>query len=82
MLNFSTFPFSVRGRNLALEGKAYQSSAFKRGTASKAIDMSDDSCISSRKRRKNIWWRVDFVNLVELHALDIKPGKLEMLQEY
>ena len=82
MLNFSTFPFSVHGRNLAQEGKAFQSNEFRRGSASNAIDMKYESCITSRKKKRKIWWRVDFVNLIEVYGLYIKPGKLDILQDY
>ena len=44
--------------------------------------MKYDSCIASRKKPKNIWLSVDFVNLIEVYGLDIKPGKLDMLQKY
>ena len=74
--------FSVRGRNLAPEGRPYLSAA-PGNNASKTNDLKTisifrkDTCTQSGFGR-NAWWRVDFVKLVEVYGLEIMRGKLNI----
>ena len=31
--------------------------------------------------KRKSWWRVDFERLIELYAVEITPGKLELMQD-
>ena len=88
MFNLSNLLFAVVLKNLALEGRASTSSANKKHNAYKAIDgntkrkFSDDSCIYTHQTRNKIWLKVDFDKPVEVYAVEITPGKMDMLRKY
>jgi len=83
--NFCACAFSVRGKNLAQEGKAYIIRSRRKCNATKAIDgrtsSKDNSCLESHYMKRRSWWRVDFERLIELYAVEITPGKLELMQD-
>ena len=81
MCSFCVYLFSVIGKNLAPEGKAYQSYALRGNNASKANDGQTTNRFSRNKcaqslQKKRAWWRVDWKKLVEVYAVEIMPGKL------
>ena len=86
MRNLNLRFFSVRGKNLALGGKAYQYDLIPRAKASETIDGNTTqtsaygSCPTSRSAA-GMWWRIEFDKLIEVYVIEITPGKLEGYQE-
>ena len=84
MCSFCACTFSVRGKNLAPEGKAYTSRTRRKINATKAIDgrttSKDHSCLESHYMKRRSWWRVDFQRLIVVYAVEITPGKLQLMQ--
>ena len=81
------FFFTVRGKNLAPEGKAYLSDK-RKNNATYTIDgntskiYSTTSCIKAYYLHKRAWWKVDFDDKIKVFAIEITPGKLEIVQEW
>ena len=78
--------FTVRGKNLAPEGKAYLSDK-RKNNATYVIDgntskqYSTTSCLKEYFLHKLAWWKVDFDDKIKVYAVEITPGKLKILQE-
>ena len=81
--NFCACTFSVSGKNLAPEGKAYIIHSPWNINATKAIDgrTTSNSCLESRYMKKRSWWRVDFQRLIVVYAVMITTGKLELMHD-
>ena len=74
--------FTVRGKNLAPEGKAYLSDK-RKNNATYVIDgntskkYSTTSCLKEYFLHNMAWWKVDFDDKIKIYAVEITPGKLK-----
>ena len=78
-----TFNISDHGKNLAPEGKAYLFNGRRKNNAFKTIDgkttdvFQRDACMQSYYTTM-AWWKVVWDKLIEVYAVEIMPGKLDI----